>query len=90
MGALFANGAIVDAILLFTVLEAAILLAYRHRTGRGVPAQDLLAALAAGLCLMLALRAALVGSPWPWIALWLAAALAAHLADLRRRWRSAA
>jgi hypothetical protein len=40
-----------------------------------------------GVCLMLALRAALAGSAWPWVPLALAAALLAHLADLRARWR---
>lgn len=89
MGALFSSGGIVDAILLAVALEAALLLWYRHRTGRGVPPADLLAMLAAGACLMLALRAALVGAAWPWIAACLAGSLATHLLDLGRRWRRA-
>jgi hypothetical protein len=36
--------------------------------------------------LLLALRAALLGASWPRIALWLLAALVAHLSDLRLRW----
>ena len=86
MESLFASGAVVDAILLLMALEGALIVLLRRRTGAGVPARDLVAMLAAGACLMLALRAALVGAAWPWIALALAAALAAHLADLRRRW----
>ncbi len=31
---------------------------------------------------MLALRAALTGAPWPSVALWMLAGLAAHVADL--------
>jgi hypothetical protein len=43
--------------------------------------------LLAGACLLMALRSALSGSGWAWIAAWLFAALVAHLADLARRWR---
>ncbi|WP_428541835.1 hypothetical protein [Rhodopila sp.] len=39
-----------------------------------------------GVFLMLAIRAALDGTAWPWLPLALAAALVAHLADLRQRW----
>lgn len=87
MAGLFASGAIVDAILLLMVLEGGLIMLVRRRTGTGVPPRDLVAMLAAGACLMLALRAALVGAAWPWIALALAAGLVAHLADLGRRWR---
>jgi hypothetical protein len=80
MAALFANGRIVDAILLLTVAETLALLLWRGRT-------DLLATLLAGLALLAALRLALAGAAWPWLALALLAALAAHLADLARRWR---
>jgi hypothetical protein len=38
-----------------------------------------------GALLLLALRAALTGQAWPWIALALAASFPAHLADLARR-----
>ena len=50
-------------------------------------AGDLVGLLLAGAFLLLALRAALTGAPWPSIAIWLLAALIAHLADLVRRWR---
>jgi hypothetical protein len=41
--------------------------------------------LAAGACLLLALRAALTQAGWPWVALFLTAALVAHIGDFRRR-----
>jgi hypothetical protein len=87
MESLFASGRIVDLILLFMVVEAILLLAYRWRTGRGPVATDLLVTLLAGSTLLLALRAALVGASTPWIGACLLASLVAHLIDLRRRWR---
>jgi hypothetical protein len=76
----------VDVILGLVVLEAMALLVYRRLTGRGIAPADLLPNLAAGASLLVALRAGLAGAGAGWIALWLAVALAAHLADLRRRW----
>ena len=87
MSALFASGRIVDLVLAFTVIEGLLLLALHRRTGRGLAPADLLGNLAAGISLMLALRAALVGAWWGWIGLCLAASLVAHVADLHRRWR---
>lgn len=87
MGDLFATGRVADLILALVVLEAILLVAYRRRTGRGVATWDLLPNLLAGGCLLLALRGALTGAGWAWIAACLAAALLAHLADLSRRWR---
>ena len=55
--------------------------------GRGISPLDALASLLAGVFLLLALRAALTAEPWTAVALWLAGALAAHLADVARRWR---
>lgn len=79
MAGLFASGRIVDAILLLTVLEGVGLLILRRA--------DLLATLLAGLALLAALRVALAGADWRWLALALLAALIAHLFDLARRWR---
>ncbi len=87
MTALFTNGRIVDFILALVILEAAVLLIYRFTTGRGIPAAGLLTNLLAGSFLLLALRSALTESYWTWTASWLAAALAAHVADLSQRWR---
>jgi hypothetical protein len=79
MAALFASGRIIDAILLLTVLEAGFLL-WRRRA-------DLVLTLLSGLGVMVALRLALAGADWRWLALALLASLAAHVADLKRRWR---
>jgi hypothetical protein len=84
---LFASGRIVDLVLGLVLLEGLLLLAIRHRTGEGVAPAELVAFLLAGAFLMLALRAALTGAAWGWVALWLLAALVAHLSDLRLRWR---
>jgi hypothetical protein len=84
---LFASGLAVDLVLGLVALEALLLALYRRRSGRGVPVPELLAFLAAGACLLLALRAALVGASWEWIAAPLAGALVAHITDLGLRWR---
>lgn len=87
MSGLFASGRIVDLVLVLIVLEGAWLVWHRRRTGRGVPVGGALAFLASGAFLLLALRAALVDAAWMWVAAPLAGAGAAHLADLRLRWR---
>jgi hypothetical protein len=83
---LFENGRVIDLILVFMALEGVILWRYRHATGRGVRASSLIATLFAGASLLLALRGALTGSSWEWVAAWLTAGLVAHLYDLRCRW----
>jgi hypothetical protein len=85
---LFANGHVVDLIVGLMVAEALALTIYQRRTGRGIAPLDLLGNLLAGLCLLLALRAALAGAAWGWIAAWLSVALIAHLLDLQRRWKT--
>lgn len=70
---------LVDAALLLTGLEAGWLASRGRR--------DLLTTLAAGAALMLAVRLALAGAGPAWLALCLLASLAAHVFDLRRRWR---
>ncbi|MHB2207349.1 hypothetical protein [Methylobacterium sp. CM6257] len=87
MDGLFASGRIVDGILLLVAGEA-LLLAWLSRQG-GPPLPALLANLASGAALMLALRAALAGAGWAAIAGWLLAGLIAHLADLGLRFRAA-
>lgn len=51
----------------------------------GWSATDAALRLAPGACMTLALKAALIGAGWPWIAAALALAFPIHLADLRRR-----
>lgn len=78
---------LIDLALALTALEAVAVVTWHRATGRGVAPGDFLANLASGACLMLALRGAVAGAGWLWIAPCLTAALAAHLHDLRRRWR---
>lgn len=87
LGQLLADGRLIDLIIWLTAAEGIFLVAYHWRTGRGLSPPDVLANLLAGVCLLLAVRAALVGAAWGWVAAALAAALVAHLADLSRRWR---
>lgn len=68
-------------------VEFVVLLLLRRRLGRGPSPGALAATLAAGLCLVMALRAALAGSGVASVGLWLAAALVAHAADMALRFR---
>ncbi len=83
----FASGRIVDGILLLVAAEALILAWLSRRGGPSLP--SLLTNLASGAALMLALRAALVGTGWIVVAGWMLAGLVAHLADLGLRFRAA-
>ncbi len=77
---LFSRGHAVDMVLLVMLAELAALTAFR-----GWPFMTALFRLLPGVLMMLALRAALTGSDWRWIALPLAMSFPVHLADLRRR-----
>lgn len=68
-------------------LEAFVLSALRRRRGHGIAPVDLGVSLLAGALLLLALRFALAGAGWAPVAACVAAALVAHLWDLRRRGR---
>ncbi|MCJ2085757.1 hypothetical protein MKK88_07080 [Methylobacterium sp. E-005] len=83
----FASGRIIDAILLLVAVEALVLAWIGRRRGLSLP--SLMANLASGAALMLALRAALVGASWIAVAGWMLAGLVAHLADLNLRFRAA-
>lgn len=85
MADLFASGRIVDLVIAVMAVEALALLAVRHRFGLRISPLDITLILVPGLCLLLAMRAALSGSGWEVAAAWLFAALLAHLADLMRR-----
>jgi hypothetical protein len=89
MAEFFSSGRVVDLVLAVMALEVLALWAW-HRSGRGIAPIDLWPNLAAGACLLLALRAALAGHSWMWVALALAASGMAHLIDLARRWPAAA
>lgn len=78
---------VIDALIAFTLIEALALWAW-HRSGRGgVEPGDLLPNMGSGLCLMLALRAALSGAGVGVIALCISGSGLAHAWDLRRRWK---
>ena len=81
---------LVDAVIAITLVEGIALVTYACLTGRGLRPRDVIANLAAGLCLMGALRCVLHSTGWAWVALFLALAGAAHLVDLRARWRRSA
>jgi hypothetical protein len=81
---------LVNAVVVFALMELVALVAWRVVTGRGLSAPDLVANLSAGLCLLGALRSVLAGSVWQVCAAWLAAAGVAHATDLVRRSRAAA
>jgi hypothetical protein len=94
VAALFESGRIAELILAAMVLEALVLCVFALRLRGRLPLAGLLLNLAAGGCLLLALRAVLVAGGWMSVGAWLAAALVAHAADvalrLRERGRSAA
>ncbi len=75
----FASGRAVDLVLAVIALEFGVLLWRRRRPGA------VALALGPGVCLLLALRCALTGAGWAWVAFWLAASFPIHLADLARR-----
>lgn len=83
----FANGRIIDVIVLAMMVEGIVLAAVQARTGRGLGTRPLLTTLASGAALMLAVRAALVGAGWAVVSVCLLAGLVAHLVDLASRWR---
>ena len=86
---LVVSGRIVDLMIVFVVLELAVVDVYRRLRGSGVPTLSWLVNVGAGVSLMLALRAALSGSSWVWIAAFLVSALVFHVGDLLMRWQAA-
>ena len=88
MDGLFASGRFIDLVIALTIIEGVALTLHHRWTGRGLALKDFGLNLASGLWLMLALRSALVSAGWPWIAMCLLAAGAAHGADIWLRWRA--
>ena len=82
---------LIDVVLGFTVLEGVVLVLLRRRRARGgvgmLRPVGVALMLLPGVCLMLGIRAALDDAAWPWVPAALGAALIAHLADIRGRWR---
>jgi len=79
VSALFASGHAVDIVLAVMLIEMIVLIARRGK------AATIILAFLPGALILLAVRAALTGAGWQWVALALAASFPAHLADLRRR-----
>ncbi|SEH35736.1 hypothetical protein [Magnetospirillum fulvum] len=82
------SGFAIELIVVLMVVEGLALAWWHGRTGQGPGLTDFAATLVSGLCLMMALRAGLVGDGPLWIGFWLVVALIAHLTDLLRRWRT--
>jgi hypothetical protein len=76
---------VIDAILVFVVVEAAVLTRRGRLVSSPVARRGLLANLASGGALLLALRSALAGAVWPITAACLLAALFAHFVDIGSR-----
>jgi hypothetical protein len=89
MKELFDSGHIVDLIVALVVIEALAVLGWRFSKGTGPVPLPFIINLLAGTFLMLALRDALVGASWIWIALCQIVALVAHIIDLIWRWEKA-
>lgn len=81
----FASGHAADLAVGFILIEAGVLWRLRDGAGRRRFFR-FWPFLAAGACLMLALRAALVGAPWWCVAFALALSGVAHALDVARRW----
>jgi hypothetical protein len=79
---------LVEAAFAISVLEGLALVIFHRVTGQGLPFQDFALNLASGLCLMLALRNALMQSHWLWVGVWLLCAGLAHWVDVWRRWQA--
>ncbi len=87
MDGLFASGHAADLVLAVLVIEAFVLSVRHARSGAGPPPRVFAPMIGAGVLLVLALRCALTGAPWPWIALLLSGGGAVHVVDLWQRWR---
>ena len=83
----FLSGRVADVAIAITVVEGLAIAAYFRATGRGVDPRNYAVNMVSGVCLMLALRAALTGASWAMVALCLSASGALHALDIWRRWQ---
>lgn len=79
----------IDIAIIVMVVEAAILILYRARTGRGLGYRDTLLIALAGLGLIVALRAAVTGGSLALVGVFLALGGIIHGIDLTLRIRKA-
>lgn len=82
----FSSGQVADVVLAVMIIEGILLTLAYKRNGRGISPTILWCGLAAGIGLVLALRAALTGASWHWIAAALSASFVAHICDVWLRW----
>jgi hypothetical protein len=75
----FTSGHAVDLVLAFMAIEAIVLIMMKRR------AVTVVLTILPGAVMMMALRAAITGAGWQWVAMWLTVSLPLHLADLRHR-----
>ena len=85
MDAFIRSGGIADVILVVLAAETALVGLYLWRRGQGMALLSLTASNLAGGALVLAFRELLRDSGWLFVAIYLAGALLAHLADLALR-----
>jgi hypothetical protein len=77
---------VVDLVITFLLVEAAILVVWRLATGQGLAVGSLLPMMAAGGFILLALHFALDGASGLVVMACLACSGVAHALDVRRRW----
>ena len=82
MEELIQSGRAVDIVLAVIAVEWLAIVVSAPARGRAGASLSALLALAPGVCLLLALRAALTDSAWYWIPFWVTASFPFHLADL--------
>lgn len=80
IAAFFASGHAADLVLAVLAIEAVWL-----KLAMGWGAARIIGLVGPAVFIVLALRAALVGAGWEWVAVLLALSLPLHLIDLRRR-----
>jgi len=80
---------LIDAVIVFTLVEGAALWAWWHWRGGGVAARDFVANWVSGLCLMGALHGFAHDRGADWVVSCLLAAGLAHGTDIWVRWRAA-
>jgi len=81
----FHSGHAADVVFLFMAIEFIVLRRRRRVQYRRGGVADIAFAMAPGACLVLALRAALTGSDWVWIAAPMVTSFPLHLVDMARR-----
>ena len=79
-------GWLVNAVIAVTLIEGGLLISLRTLRGRGPAPADIVCNLAAGLCLLGALRSEIAGMGVLACAAWLSLAGVSHALDMWRRW----